>query len=439
MKDSPAKQKAKTFLDFLQKSPTAYHAVENMAKIFADKGFLQLSEGKDWKLEAGKGYYLTKNQSTILAFRIPQKTPEQLLLSASHTDSPTFKLKENFEALANDYLKLDVERYGGSIYSTWLDRPLSVAGRVIVFENNTLTARLVNIDRDLLLIPSVAIHQNRKVNEGVALNPAIDLQPLFGDDNAKGTLKKLLAKAAGCSVDAIRSADLFLYNRTPGSIWGADEEFFSSPRIDNLMCAYGTLQGFLAAKDAKDSLNCFVAFDNEEVGSDTKQGAGSVFLRNALERIAKALGVDFYKLMANGFLVSADNAHAIHPNHPELYDPINTPKLGGGVVIKESASQSYATDGMSSALCSEICRHAGVPVQHFANRSDLLGGSTLGSIADTHLPILTVDIGMAQLAMHSSYETAACKDIASLESFAKAFYETGIKTKQDGTYSISFE
>lgn len=439
MKKSQAKQKAKTLLDFLQKSPTAYHAVDIMAKLLADKGFLPLSEGNDWSLEAGKGYYLTKNQSTILAFRIPEKTPEQLLLTASHTDSPTFKLKENFEAVANDYLKLDVERYGGSIYSTWLDRPLSIAGRVIVKEGDTLTAKLVNIDRDLLLIPSVAIHQNRKVNEGVTLNPAIDLQPLFGGGNAKGALRKLLAKAAGCLADAILATDLFLYNRTPGSIWGADEEYFSSARIDNLMCAYGTLQGFLQAKAPANSLNLFASFDNEEVGSDTKQGAGSVFLRNTLERIAKATGADISKLLANGFLLSADNAHAIHPNHPELYDGLNVPKLGGGVVIKESASQSYATDGMSSALFSEICKHVGVPVQRFANRSDLPGGSTLGSIADTHLPILTVDIGMAQLAMHSAYETAASEDILHLEACAKAFYETGIRMEADGRYRIFFE
>lgn len=441
MKNLQAKQKTKALLEFLQKSPTAYHAVENTAKILADAGFSRLFEGEDWKLEAGKGYFLTKNQSTILAFRVPKKTPRQMLICASHTDSPTFKLKENFETVAFDtYRKLDTEPYGGGIFASWLDRPLSVAGRLVILKDGVLEAKIVSLDRDLALIPSVAIHQNREVNKGVALNPAIDLQPVIGDGKGgKEVLLELLSQAAGCKPDAIRGADLFLYNRAPGSIWGGDEEFFSSPRIDNLMCAYGTLQGFLKAKAPLDSLGVYASFDNEEVGSNTKQGAGSVFFRNALERVAKALGVDFYKLMANGFLMSADNAHAIHPNHPELYDSLNVPKLGGGLVIKTNASQRYATDGLSAALMEEICKHAGLPVQRFANRSDQPGGSTLGSIADTHLPILTVDVGMAQLAMHSSYESASCEDIGYLESSAKAFYETGIRAEQDGKIRIVFE
>ncbi len=441
MKNSQANQKTKALLEFLQESPTAYHAVENTAKILADAGFSRLSEGEDWKLEAGKGYFLTKNQSTILAFRVPKKTPRQMLISASHTDSPTFKLKENFETVAFDtYRKLDTEPYGGSIFASWLDRPLSVAGRLVILKDGVLEAKIVSLDRDLALIPSVAIHQNREVNKGLALNPAIDLQPLFGGGKSNANaLTDLLANEVGCDRDAIKGADLFLYNRTPGSIWGADEEFFSSPRIDNLMCAYGTLQGFLAAKAPLDSLGVYASFDNEEVGSNTKQGAGSVFFRNALERVAKTLGVDFYKLMANGFLMSADNAHAIHPNHPELYDQNNVPKLGGGVVIKTNASQRYATDGLSGAFMEEICNRAGVPVQRFANRSDLPGGSTLGSIADTHLPIMTVDIGMAQLSMHSSYETAGCADVPYLETAAKQFYETKFCVSSDGELQFIFE
>ena len=441
MKNSQATQKTKALLDFLEKSPTAFQAVENMANLLTANGFAPLFEGDDWSLEPGKGYYLTKNQSTILAFRVPEKAPRQMLISASHTDSPSFKIKDLFASSAfNTYTKLDTEPYGGSIYASWLDRPLSVAGRLVISENGVLKAKIVSLDRDLLLIPSVAIHQNREVNKGVALNPAIDLQPLFGGGKSNANaLTDLLASEVGCNRDAIKGADLFLYNRTPGSIWGADEEFFSSPRIDNLMCAYGTLQGFLAAKAQMDSLNVYVSFDNEEVGSGTKQGAGSVFLRNALERIAKALGADLYRLMANGFLVSADNAHAIHPNHPELYDQNNVPKLGGGVVIKTNASQRYATDGLSGAFMEEICNRAGVPVQRFANRSDLPGGSTLGSIADTHLPIMTVDIGMAQLSMHSSYETAGCADVPYLETAAKQFYETRFCVTSDGELQFIFE
>ena len=441
MHDLQAKEKTEALLSFLEKSPTAFQAVENLAELLAASGFVRLEECNEWKLEAGKGYFLTKNQSTILAFRVPKKAPRQMLLSASHTDSPTFKLKDNFEAVAFDtYKKLDIEPYGGSIFASWLDRPLSVAGRLIVLENGVLTTKNVSLDRDFALIPSLAIHQNREVNKGVALNPAIDLQPISGDGAGdKDVLIKLLAEKVGCKPDAIKGKDLFLYNRSSGSIWGEKGEFFSSPRIDNLMCAYGTLQGFLQAKTPIDSLGVYASFDNEEVGSSTKQGAGSVFLRNALERVAKSLGVDFYRLMANGFLVSADNAHAVHPNHPELFDQANVPKMNRGLVIKTNAAQRYATDGLSEALMEEIAGRAGVPVQHFANRSDQPGGSTLGSIADTHLPILTVDVGMAQLAMHSSYETAGCSDVPYLEATLKQFYETKIEAEGDGRIHISFE
>ena len=441
MHDLQAKEKTEALLSFLEKSPTAFQAVENLAELLAASGFVRLEECNEWKLEAGKGYFLTKNQSTILAFRTPIDKPRQMLLTASHTDSPSFKLKDLYgTGVFNTYTMLDTEPYGGSIYASWFDRPLSIAGRLIIAEGALLKSKPISVDRDLLLIPSVAIHQNREVNKGVALNPAIDLQPLFGNgENSFYSLRKILAETAGCNPDAIKGADLFLYNRTPGSIWGKEEEFFSSPRIDNLMCAYGTFQGFLKAGSSFDSLNVYASFDNEEVGSNTKQGAGSVFLRNTLERVAKSLGVDFYKLMANGFLVSADNAHAVHPNHPELYDKSNVPQMNGGLVIKTNAAQRYATDGLSSAFMEEICLRAKVPVQRFANRSDQPGGSTLGSIADTHLPILTVDVGMAQLAMHSSYETAGCSDVPYLEATLKQFYETKIEAEGDGRIHISFE
>lgn len=424
-------------LDYIRRSPTAFQAVENAADYLAEKGFRRLEEVEPWDLRPGEGYYLSKNQSAMIAFRVPE-TVGQVLITASHTDSPMLKLKPNFESVAiNRYLRLDTEPYGGTIYSTWLDRPLSVAGRVVIKKGETFLAKNVCLDRDLALIPNLPIHVNREVNKGYAYNPAVDLMPLFGGSDAKGTLCRMLAEQAGCDPEQIVGSDLFLYNRMPGSIWGAEREFFSAPRIDNLMCAWGTLKGFCEAEPNADSLNVWYCADNEETGSLTKQGAASAFLRDTLDRICEALGTDFRRVLANSFLVSADNAHAQHPNHPEMYDPLNVPHLGGGVVIKSNAAQKYATDGISEAIFSEICRSADVPVQHFANRSDLPGGSTLGSIANATVPMTTVDIGMAQLAMHSSYETAGVADVAHLFRAMKRFYASRIRSPKDGEWTVS--
>jgi len=262
------------------------------------------------------------------------------------------------------------------------------------------------------------------------------MMPLYGMANAKGSLMATVAEAAGVKAEDIVGSDLYLYNRTPGTIWGADDAFFSAPRIDNLMCAYGTLQGFLQAATAQNTLQVWACFDNEETGSRTKQGAGALWMRDTLERVCEGCGTDLRRVLPASMMLSADNAHAKHPNHPELSDAQNAPRMGGGVVIKANASQSYATDGISCAIFSEICKKAGVPTQPFANRSDSPGGSTLGSIADTLLPMNTVDIGMAQLAMHSSYETAACADNAHVVNASHAFFETAIKLDADGNYHI---
>ena len=430
-------QSVKNLLSFLEASPTAFHAVESTAELLEQKDFVRLQEGEKWDLEAGKGYFVTRNQSAVIAFRIPKESATSFMIAASHTDSPTFKLKNECEAPAFDrYIRLNVEPYGGTIFSSWMDRPLSLAGRVILEKDGNFLAKSIKIDRDLLLIPNVAIHMNREVNVGYKWNAAVDMLPLFAQKNGeKNSLKKLLAEELNCSEEEIKGMDLYLYNRTKGCVWGANEEFFSSPRIDNLMCLYGTLQGLLASESAH-AVNVFYAADNEETGSATKQGAGSVFLSDTLSRICESLNLDKRQLLASSMMVSADNGHAKHPNHPEYSDAQNASHLNGGVVIKSNAAQKYTTDGISCALFAEICRRAEIPIQYYANRSDLPGGSTLGSISNTTVPLITVDIGMAQLAMHSSYETAGCEDVDYLVRAMTEFYQSELQTTGDGCYQL---
>ncbi len=427
-----------SLLSFIKKSPTAFHAVKTIGEMLDEAGFVRLEEAQEWTLEAGKGYYVTRNGSSVLAFRVPTERPQQILISASHTDSPMFKLKQNYEsATAGVYTRLNTEVYGGTILSSWLDRPLSVAGRVIIKKNGRFETKAVCIDRDLLLIPNVAIHMNRSVNSGYAWNPAIDMLPLFSQ-NGSPTLADLLAEELSCKQEEIVGHDLYLFNRMDGTVWGSGREFFSAPRIDNLMCAYGTLKSFCEAQAKEDSINVYFSADNEETGSATKQGAGSVFLSDTLDRICEGLAVDKRALLASSFMVSADNGHARHPNHPELSDAQNAPKMNGGVVIKQNAAQKYTTDGLSSALFAEICKKAEVPVQYYANRSDQPGGSTLGSISNTKVPLCTVDIGLAQLAMHSAYETAGCEDVGHLINAMRYFYECRIRSARDGSVTLDF-
>ena len=433
------REATEALLAFIRSSPTAYQATGQIARILEEAGFSRLEEAQPWQPEPGAGYYVTRNQSAVIAFRTPREAPAQMLLAASHTDSPMFKLKADCLSPAfGTYLRLNTEVYGGTVLSSWLDRPLSLAGRVVLRRQGRYEACGVVLDRDLLLIPGVAIHMNRSVNSGYAYNPAVDMLPLFSAAEGSPGLTELLAQELSCTPEEIAGADLYVYNRMPGSIWGAGEEFFSAPRIDNLMCVYGTLRGFIGATPRPDSLNLYYAADNEETGSATRQGAGSVFLSDVLDRLCRSLGADRSRLLASSFMVSADNGHARHPNHPELSDGQNAPALNGGVVIKSNAAQRYATDGFSAALFEGVCRQAGVPVQRFANRSDLPGGSTLGSISNTLVPLCTVDIGMAQLAMHSAYETAGTADTAHLIRAMQQFYGAGIASERDGVCTLSF-
>ena len=406
-------------IEFIDKSPTCFHAVKTMSDMLRGEGFTELRENQKWHIEKGGRYFVARNGSSLIAFTIPEQDMKGMRIMASHSDSPTFKIKEDPEMEADGhYIKLNVERYGGMICAPWFDRPLSVAGRVIVRNSSgnsasgALRTVLVNVDRDLLMIPNLAIHMNREVNDGYKYNAQKDMLPLYGDITAKDTFMKVIADAAGTAPEDILGHDLFLYNRQNASIWGASGEFLSSGRLDDLQCAFSSLKGFLEG-EKKEYMAVHCVLDNEEVGSGTKQGAASTFLYDTLTRAHESLGLtreDYLIHLADSFMVSADNAHAVHPNHTDKADPVNRPYLNGGIVIKFNASQKYCTDGVSAAMFREICQRADVPVQTFVNRSDMAGGSTLGNISNTQVALNTVDIGLPQLAMHSPYETAGIKD-----------------------------
>ena len=420
-------------LTFLQKCPTAFHAVETIREALEAKGYKELLEGKPFRVAPGGKYYVIRNGSSIIALQIGNKLNEYgFRIAASHSDCPTFKVKENAQIeVKGKYTQLNTEGYGGMICSTWFDRPLSVAGRVIVKKGEKLVSELLKIDRDLLMIPSVAIHMNRKINEGYAYNKQIDMLPLFGGVGTKqGELKRMIAEELHVDEKDIYGSDLYLYNRMKPSVWGAAKEFISSPHLDDLQCAYASLQGFLIGS-SENAVNVYACFDNEEVGSGTKQGAASTFLYDVLHRVNGALGKteeDYYCALANSFMISADNAHALHPNHPEKTDVTNGVYMNEGVVVKSHAGQKYTSDGVSIAVFRALCEKAEVPVQFFANRSDEAGGSTLGNISMSQVSVNCVDIGLAQLAMHSAYETAGVKDTYYMIRVMKEFF-TAAKTR----------
>ena len=419
------KKTAKKLLKFIQKSPTAFQAVEEMSQRLQKEGFKELKEEKHWDLKAGGNYFVTRNHSAVIAFSIPKKPAWKFHIMASHSDSPALKIKENPEMeVEKAYIKLNVERYGGMLLAPWFDRPLSVAGRLIVRKNGEIQEKLVAVDKDLLVIPNLAIHMNREVNDCYKYNVQKDMLPLYSDYDGKGSFMKLMAAEADVAEEDILGHDLFLYDRTPGTVWGANEEFISAPRLDDIQCAFASLEGFLRG-ERKESIAVHCVLDNEEVGSTTKQGAASTFLKDTLMRINMGLGrtqEEYLMTLADSFMVSADNAHALHPNHTDKTDPVNRPVLNGGIVIKYNANQKYCTDGVSAAIFKDICDRAEVPYQTFVNRSDMAGGSTLGNISNTQVPMKTVDIGLAQLAMHSVYETTGAKDTESLAKAAAVLF-----------------
>ena len=419
-------QTNKELFSFLDRSPNAFFAVANMCDLLKKAGMTRLYEGTPWNLETGKGYYVTRNDSALIAFRIPKADYTGFQIMASHCDSPVFKIKANAEiTIDKQYVKLNVEKYGGMLCAPWLDRPLSVAGRVVVRTEDGIETRLVNVERDLMIIPNLAIHMNRQANDGYKFNAQVDMLPLFCEKGKESDeFLRFIAAEAGISPEDILDTDLYLYNRMPATTLGLNNEFIASGRLDDLQCAFSSLKGFIEATP-RDSVAVHCVFDNEEVGSGTKQGAAGTFLRDTLHRINRAMGKtedEYLMSMASSFLVSADNAHAVHPDHTDKADPTNRPYLNKGIVIKYSANQKYTTDAVSGAIMRAICKQADVPYQTFANRSDMLGGSTLGNISQGQVSLNTVDIGLPQLAMHSPYETAGARDTAYLVEAAKILF-----------------
>lgn len=416
---------SRDLIHFIAKSPSTFHAVRGIKAALLYAGFTEIREEDTWQIEKGGKYVVTRNGSALMAFTVPQEGAEAFHITASHCDSPTFKIKENPEIADGPYVKLNVEGYGGMIMSTWLDRPLSVAGRLLVTENGHLAEKLVAIDGTMLVIPSVAIHMDRSVNQHKEWKVQKDMLPLYGMTGAKTPFMDVIAASAKVKAEDILAHDLILYSRVPGTIWGEEREFISSPKLDDLQCAFACFRGFTQGQKEK-YISVYALFDNEEVGSATSQGAGSTFLANTLERLARSLGYSYDETMAmiaRSFMISADNAHSVHPNYPEYADPVNRPVINGGIVIKYSAAQKYATNAFSAAYFKKLCKDHDIPTQAFTNHSDNPGGSTLGNISNTVIAMPTVDIGLPQLAMHSSYETAGVKDTAYLVDAVTKFYE----------------
>ncbi len=427
-------------VEFLQESVTPFHAAATAESWLRAAGFTRLEEADYWNLEPGKGYYTTRNGSSVVAWRVPDHAIGGWRIVASHSDSPTWKIKTDI--VENDGCRrLSVEGYGGMIMSTWLDRPLTVGGRVIVKTEDGIESRLVCIDRDLLVIPSLAIHFQRDINKGHTFNPQVDMQPLWGPAGSR-TLTDLVAEELGVDTADILDSDLQLVTRQATTQIGPDGEFFMAPRIDDLECAATTLLGFLDAAAETDSACApvWAMLDNEEVGSSSRMGAESSYLRDVLDRIVDSIphsGQAMHRAMANSFMLSADNAHATHPNFPQKSDPCAPVRLGGGVVLKYNASQKYTTNAVSGAIFRAICEKADVPVQVFTNRADEAGGSTLGNLQSHTLPIPMADIGLAQLAMHSAVETASVADAEAMTKAVAAFYRVHLRALGDGTYTLA--
>lgn len=429
----------KELMDFLDKGLTSYHAVKEVAEQLAAQGFKKLSENALWRLEKGKAYFAIRNDSSIMAFRVPScdvKDIKGFHVYAAHSDSPAFKLKDKPEMTKEGlYVGLNVEKYGGMIMSTWMDRPLTIAGRVCVEKNGEIISYPIKLKDNICMIPNLAIHMNRDMNSGVALNAQTDMLPLLmlKDDDKEKEAQTLNAMLAGeltaqtgeaYGAEDILASDLFVENSQKAVLAGACDEFIMSARYDDLACVFAGMKAMLEAKSDR-YINVLAVFDNEEVGSLTRQGADSTFLRDTLENIADGLGVSgavYRTWKAGSFMVSADNAHACHPNQGAKADPVNRPYLNKGIVLKYHGSQKYATDAYSAAVVKKLCREKNIPCQIYTNRSDIPGGSTLGNLAMAQVSMAAADIGLPQLAMHSAYETAGVKDMEYLICLATAFF-----------------
>lgn len=430
-----------TFLDFIKDTPTSFHATLKIATILKSKGFVELNESDNWKLEKGGKYFFTRNKSSVLAFTVPEDISDlSFNIAAAHTDSPTFKVKPNYALDKSGYKMLNTEIYGGPILNTWCDRPLNIAGRLIVKNKTSLETKLVSFDRAVAIIPNCSIHYYHELNTGVKLNPQTELVPLFGDRGLDADLYSLLAKKYNIKKEDIVSSDLYLASLDRGCYGGANEEFIFAPQIDNLECSFALMESIIESKPNKKSSNVIALFDNEEIGSSTRQGAGSKMLSDTLERIALSLGLskdEFLVSLTHSFMVSADNAQGFHPNYAQKYDPTCMAFMNSGIVIKNAARGSYTTDGLSLAYFKTLCDNVGAKYQLNTNRSDVPGGSTLGAISLHQVSIPSVDIGLPQIAMHSILETAGRFDIEYLELGINEFFQRHILKSNDGT--IKFE
>lgn len=421
----------KKLLDFIKNSPTAYHAVASAAAELDAAGYTLLPENGRWELAAGKGYYVTRNGSSLLAFRVPKGMPSGFTMAAAHGDSPCPKIKDNASLASKGYIRISTEGYGGMLMGPWFDRPLSVAGRLTVRCGSGLKVKLVDLKKPVCIIPSLCPHLQDHANSNVTYNPAVDMIPLLSSDAEKLDIRTMAAAEAGVSPEDILSADLFVYNPQEGVEWNG---FVSSPRLDDLQSAYALLKGFLSAKKSG-AIPVYCLFDNEEVGSGTRQGAAGTFLFDTLDRIACCLGMESQNkdaLFANSFMVSCDNAHAVHPNHPEVSDANHGVYMNGGIVLKHNANQKYTTDAISAGVFRLICAEADVPCQDYTNRADQRGGSTLGNISTSQVSVSTVDIGLAQLAMHSCYETAGALDTDYLVKAMTVYFSKELTADSDG-------
>lgn len=399
---------------YIAASKTAFHAAHEAAKMLDEAGFLRIGLNTDIPLKNGRGYYVMRGMSSIIAFRAGDGP---FMITAAHSDSPSFKLKETAEIRSGSAVTLNSEKYGGMIMSTWFDRPLGIAGRAVFSTENGVEQKLFDIE-NAAIIPSLAIHLNRDANNGCKYNAQKDMNALFSLTGK--TVNEAICTSCGKNTSEFISADVYLYNAELPKTFGAEGEFFAAPRIDDLESAYIALKAFIDASPARCTA-VFCLFDSEEVGSSTNEGADSDFLARTLSLLN---GVE--KRLDSSMMLSIDNAHAFHPNYPEKYDPQNRVYLGGGVVIKHSANRKYSTDALSSAIFTKICEKAGARVQHFSNRSDVPGGSTLGNISSTHVSVLTADIGLCQLAMHSACETASTADADDMYRAVKQFYSTSL-------------
>lgn len=415
----------KDLLTYLDNSYSAFHAIKNIEDKLKNAGFKKLEENKKWEIKENESYYVIRNTSSIIAFKTPSLLDNAgFNIVASHSDSPSYKLKPNatIKDLRNDYAKLNTETYGGPIAYSWLDRPLGIAGRVFVEDENNLQEVLVNLE-DTIIIPSVAIHLNRSGEFNP--NPQVDMLPLIGD--ATTTFEEMLKKQINDK--KVLSTDLFLYNKEKAQVIGANKEYIASSRIDDLECAYISMEALINANPKNITISA--VFNNEEVGSRSANGAASTFLKDTVERIATSLNKDIKELLANSFIISSDNAHALHPNHPEKADPTNMVYMNKGIVVKHQAGLNYTTDALSEAIFKKICLLAEVPYQDYTNRSDQRGGGTLGAISQTQLSIPSVDIGLAQLAMHSTYETCGVKDIEYMLKALVKFYSIKLENSNN--------